>query len=178
MHHRVRMAQHPFHRIGVTHVADREPGADSLQALAGRGAEVGVHVGAQRVQDEDVVAVGAQPSGHRTADEPGTAGQGHLVGGQTRVGDWREVYPDDVGRVLLPIITEQASRCMDCGIPFCHEGCPLGNLIPEWNDLVHRGDWEGASERLHATNNFPEFTGRLCPAPCESSCVLGIGWTP
>jgi len=95
-----------------------------------------------------------------------------------RIGDWREVYPDDVGRVLLPIISDQASRCMDCGIPFCHDGCPLGNLIPEWNDLVHRGDWESASERLHATNNFPEFTGRLCPAPCESACVLGIGSDP
>ena len=62
---------------------------------------------------------------------------------------------------------------MDCGIPFCHQGCPLGNLIPEWNDLVWRDDWEGAIERLHATNNFPEFTGRLCPAPCETACVLG-----
>jgi len=72
----------------------------------------------------------------------------------------------------------QAARCMDCGIPFCHEGCPLGNLIPEWNDLVYRGDWASASDRLHATNNFPEFTGRLCPAPCESSCVLGISQEP
>ncbi len=95
-----------------------------------------------------------------------------------RLHDWHEVYPGEVGRALLPIITEQASRCMDCGIPFCHEGCPLGNLIPEWNDLVYRDDWESASERLHATNNFPEFTGRLCPAPCESSCVLGIGSDP
>ncbi len=87
-----------------------------------------------------------------------------------RVRDWREVYepfPEDKVRV-------QAARCMDCGIPFCHEGCPLGNLIPEWNDLVWRGDWSEAIERLHATNNFPEFTGRLCPAPCEGSCVLGI----
>jgi glutamate synthase (NADPH/NADH) small chain len=97
---------------------------------------------------------------------------------EERIGDWREVYPDDVGRVLLPIISDQAGRCMDCGIPFCHDGCPLGNLIPEWNDLVHRGDWQTASERLHATNNFPEFTGRLCPAPCESACVLGIGSDP
>jgi glutamate synthase (NADPH) small chain len=95
-----------------------------------------------------------------------------------RVGDWREVYPDDAGRVLLPIIGKQAGRCMDCGIPFCHQGCPLGNLIPEWNDLVYRDDWEDASERLHATNNFPEFTGRLCPAPCETSCVLGINAEP
>ena len=91
-----------------------------------------------------------------------------------RVQDWDEVYPGGVGRALLPIITEQAGRCMDCGIPFCHQGCPLGNLIPEWNDLVWRDDWEGAIERLHATNNFPEFTGRLCPAPCEPACVLGI----
>ncbi|MBA3310782.1 MAG: glutamate synthase subunit beta [Nocardioidaceae bacterium] len=95
-----------------------------------------------------------------------------------RVHDWNEVYPGDVGRALLPIIGKQAGRCMDCGIPFCHEGCPLGNLIPEWNDLVYRDDWEGAIERLHATNNFPEFTGRLCPAPCETSCVLGINADP
>ncbi len=95
-----------------------------------------------------------------------------------RVHDWSEVYPDSVGRALLPIISTQASRCMDCGIPFCHQGCPLGNLIPEWNDLVWRDDWEGAIERLHATNNFPEFTGRLCPAPCETACVLGINQDP
>jgi glutamate synthase (NADPH) small chain len=95
-----------------------------------------------------------------------------------RVTDWHEVYPDDVGRVLLPIISKQAGRCMDCGIPFCHQECPLGNLIPEWNDLVYRGDWDDAIERLHATNNFPEFTGRLCPAPCESSCVLSINAEP
>lgn len=88
-----------------------------------------------------------------------------------RLRDWKEVYEE---RTLLPIITKQAGRCMDCGIPFCHNGCPLGNLIPEWNDLVWRDDWTGAAERLHATNNFPEFTGRLCPAPCESACVLGI----
>ncbi|MFI1517621.1 glutamate synthase subunit beta [Kitasatospora cineracea] len=88
-----------------------------------------------------------------------------------RLRDWNEVY---VERSLLPIITKQAGRCMDCGIPFCHNGCPLGNLIPEWNDLAYRDDWTGAIERLHATNNFPEFTGRLCPAPCESACVLGI----
>ncbi len=95
-----------------------------------------------------------------------------------RVKDWNEVYPDGIGRALLPIITPQAGRCMDCGIPFCHQGCPLGNLIPEWNDLVWRDDWEGAIERLHATNNFPEFTGRLCPAPCETACVLGINQDP
>jgi len=97
---------------------------------------------------------------------------------EERVGDWQEVYPGGVGRALLPIITEQAGRCMDCGIPFCHQGCPLGNIIPEWNDLVWRDDWEAASERLHATNNFPEFTGRLCPAPCETACVLGINQDP
>jgi glutamate synthase (NADPH/NADH) small chain len=91
-----------------------------------------------------------------------------------RVQDWHEVYPGTPGRALLPIISEQAGRCMDCGIPFCHTGCPLGNLIPEWNDLVWRSDWDEALERLHATNNFPEFTGRLCPAPCETACVVGI----
>ncbi|MEU5978942.1 glutamate synthase subunit beta [Streptomyces sp. NPDC047315] len=88
-----------------------------------------------------------------------------------RVKDWNEVY---VPGSLLPIISKQAGRCMDCGIPFCHNGCPLGNLIPEWNDYAYREDWSAASERLHATNNFPEFTGRLCPAPCEAACVLGI----
>ena len=91
-----------------------------------------------------------------------------------RLRDWNEVYEDfDHGA-----LQEQASRCMDCGIPFCHNGCPLGNLIPEWNDLVHRDRWQDAIDRLHATNNFPEFTGRLCPAPCESSCVLGINADP
>ena len=93
---------------------------------------------------------------------------------EERVNDWNEVYPGGPGRALLPIITEQAGRCMDCGIPFCHSGCPLGNLIPEWNDLVWREDWDEALDRLHATNNFPEFTGRLCPAPCETACVVGI----
>ncbi|HPT94313.1 MAG TPA: glutamate synthase subunit beta [Microbacteriaceae bacterium] len=87
-----------------------------------------------------------------------------------RIMDWNEVYEPGDGAVLR----RQAGRCMDCGIPFCHQGCPLGNLIPEWNDLTRRGEGREASERLHATNNFPEFTGRLCPAPCESSCVLGI----
>ena len=87
-----------------------------------------------------------------------------------RLQDWREVY-QEFGADRLE---KQAGRCMDCGIPFCHNGCPLGNLIPEWNELVWRGDWRAASERLHATNNFPEFTGRLCPAPCETACVLGI----
>jgi glutamate synthase (NADPH) small chain len=97
---------------------------------------------------------------------------------EERVQDWGEVYPGGPGRALLPIIRTQAGRCMDCGIPFCHQGCPLGNIIPEWNDLVWRGDWDGAMDRLHATNNFPEFTGRLCPAPCETACVLGINQDP
>jgi glutamate synthase (NADPH) small chain len=91
-----------------------------------------------------------------------------------RLSDWHEVYTE-FGTARLEL---QAGRCMDCGIPFCHQGCPLGNLIPEWNDLVWRGDWEEAARRLHATNNFPEFTGRLCPAPCESACVLGINSEP
>ncbi len=95
-----------------------------------------------------------------------------------RVHDWNEVYPESPGKAVLPIITKQAGRCMDCGIPFCHQGCPLGNLIPEWNDLVWRDDWRGATDRLHATNNFPEFTGRLCPAPCETACVVGINRDP
>jgi len=93
---------------------------------------------------------------------------------EERIHDWNEVYPGGPGKALLPIITEQAGRCMDCGIPFCHQGCPLGNLIPEWNDLVWREDWDEALDRLHATNNFPEFTGRLCPAPCETACVVAI----
>ena len=91
-----------------------------------------------------------------------------------RLRDWKEVYepfPEEDTKT-------QGARCMDCGIPFCHDGCPLGNLIPEWNDLVYRDDWPEAMERLHATNNFPEFTGRLCPAPCEAACVLGINEDP
>ena len=91
-----------------------------------------------------------------------------------RLRDWKEVYEP----FPEPALIVQAGRCMDCGIPFCHNGCPLGNLIPEWNDLVYRNDWREASERLHATNNFPEFTGRLCPAPCEGACVLGINDDP
>jgi glutamate synthase (NADPH/NADH) small chain len=87
-----------------------------------------------------------------------------------RLRDWREVYPS----ADEELIREQATRCMDCGVPFCHEGCPLGNRIPDWNDLVRTGNWELAGESLHATNNFPEFTGRLCPAPCEAACVLAI----
>jgi glutamate synthase (NADPH/NADH) small chain len=91
-----------------------------------------------------------------------------------RLLDWKEVYetfPEDH-------LQTQASRCMDCGIPFCNNGCPLGNLIPDWNDLVYRDRWHDAIDRLHATNNFPEFTGRLCPAPCEGACVLGINQDP
>jgi glutamate synthase (NADPH/NADH) small chain len=91
-----------------------------------------------------------------------------------RVRDWKQVmapFPEDVLR-------KQGARCMDCGIPFCHQGCPLGNLIPDWNDLVYRGQWQEAIERLHATNNFPDFTGTLCPAPCEGACVLGINDDP
>ena len=95
-----------------------------------------------------------------------------------RVQDWQEVYPKSPGRAVLPIITKQAARCMDCGIPFCHSGCTLGNLIPEWNDLIYRDAWVEATDRLHATNNFPEFTGRLCPAPCETACVEGINRDP
>lgn len=91
-----------------------------------------------------------------------------------RIGDYRHVYQ------AYPIedLTRQAARCMDCGIPFCHQGCPLGNLIPDWNDLVYNNNWRAAIERLHQTNNFPEFTGLLCPAPCEGSCVLGINQDP
>jgi glutamate synthase (NADPH/NADH) small chain len=92
-----------------------------------------------------------------------------------RILDWSEVHEHRAGNPEdLAVLHRQAGRCMDCGVPFCHNGCPLGNLVPDWNDLVWRGRWEDASERLHATNNFPDFTGRLCPAPCESSCVLGI----
>jgi glutamate synthase (NADPH/NADH) small chain len=93
---------------------------------------------------------------------------------ELRARDWHEVYEP-----VEPAFTrDQASRCMDCGIPFCNQGCPLGNLIPEWNDLVYRDQWRQAADRLHATNNFPEFTGRLCPAPCEAACVLGIDDDP
>jgi glutamate synthase (NADPH/NADH) small chain len=93
---------------------------------------------------------------------------------EERVRDWNEVYlPYPTGELEM-----QGARCMDCGIPFCHQGCPLGNLIPDWNDLVYRDRWHAAIERLHATNNFPEFTGKLCPAPCEGACVLGINDYP
>jgi glutamate synthase (NADPH/NADH) small chain len=91
-----------------------------------------------------------------------------------RLRDWKEIY------LPYPVedLKKQAARCMDCGIPFCHQGCPLGNIIPDWNDLVYKDHWRDAIERLHATNNFPEWTGRLCPAPCEGSCVLGINDDP
>ena len=91
-----------------------------------------------------------------------------------RVNDWFEIYqdfPEEKQR-------KQGARCMDCGVPFCHTGCPVNNLIPDWNDLVYRGRWKEAVRRLHATNNFPEFTGRICPAPCEAACVLGINQPP
>ena len=91
-----------------------------------------------------------------------------------RIHDWQEVYePFD-----KEVLRQQAGRCMDCGIPFCNNGCPLGNIIPDWNDLVYRDHWREAMDRLHATNNFPDFTGRLCPAPCEAACVLGINQDP
>ena len=91
-----------------------------------------------------------------------------------RIMDWKEVH----GQQETAVLQRQAGRCMDCGIPFCHSGCPLGNLIPEWNDLTRRANFADAIERLHATNNFPELTGRLCPAPCETACVLGINQPP
>ena len=101
-------------------------------------------------------------------------GKAHARPIDVRVRDWKEVYLPESEADLR----EQSARCMDCGIPFCHQGCPLGNLIPDWNDLVYKNRWQPAIERLHATNNFPEFTGRLCPAPCEGSCVLGINDDP
>ncbi|HWR14374.1 MAG TPA: glutamate synthase subunit beta [Terriglobales bacterium] len=91
-----------------------------------------------------------------------------------RINDWFEIYQD----FSEEKVRTQGARCMDCGVPFCHNGCPLNNIIPDWNDLVYRGRWEEAIRRLHATNNFPEFTGRICPAPCESACVLGINEPP
>ncbi len=93
---------------------------------------------------------------------------------EERLNDWQEVYKPFPELKLM----EQGARCMDCGVPFCHTGCPLGNIIPDWNDLVYRQQWAEAIRRLHATNNFPEFTGRLCPAPCEEACVLGINEPP
>src|SRR5260370_3241897 len=91
-----------------------------------------------------------------------------------RVNDWFEIYQD------FPVekVQQQGARCMDCGVPFCHTGCPLTNIIPDWNDLVYNGRWREATRQLHATNNFPEFTGRICPPPCEAACVLGINEPP
>lgn len=109
----------------------------------------------------------ADPKGFLKITERETAPARQI---EVRIKDWKEVYD----RADAATVSNQASRCMDCGIAFCHHGCPLGNLIPEWNDLVWRENGKEAIERLHATNNFPEFTGKLCPAPCESSCVLGI----
>jgi glutamate synthase (NADPH/NADH) small chain len=91
-----------------------------------------------------------------------------------RLKDWRELE----GKLAEPELQAQGARCMDCGIPFCHKGCPLGNIIPDWNDLIYRGRWKAAIDRLHSTNNFPEFTGRICPAPCEEACVLNINDNP
>ena len=109
----------------------------------------------------------ADPRGFLKVTERETAKRRPI---EVRIKDWKEIYePTDPA-----VLKNQAGRCMDCGIAFCHHGCPLGNLIPEWNDLTWRQDGKSAIERLHATNNFPEFTGKLCPAPCESSCVLGI----
>ena len=93
---------------------------------------------------------------------------------QKRVHDWKEV----MDRLEPPELKRQGARCMDCGIPFCHTGCPINNIIPDWNDLVYRGRWDEALRVLHSTNNFPEFTGRICPAPCEAACVLGINDAP
>ena len=93
---------------------------------------------------------------------------------KVRVKNWNEIYEPSTKQE----VSAQASRCMDCGVPFCNNGCPLGNLIPEWNDLVYKKDWETAYHRLAATNNFPEFTGRICPAPCEASCTLSINQDP
>ena len=91
-----------------------------------------------------------------------------------RIKDWFEIYqPYDYKNVQT-----QGARCMDCGVPFCHTGCPLTNIIPDWNDLVYKDRWQDAIRMLHATNNFPEFTGRICPAPCEAACVLGINEPP
>src|SRR4030095_8929263 len=117
--------------------------------------------------------VGASGGGHRLSrdseEEAGRGGSPARAVGE-RLRDWREYY------LPYPVedLTKQAARCMDCGIPFCHQGCPLGNIIPDWNDLVYKTHWREALDRLHATNNFPEWTGRLCPAPCEGACVLGI----
>lgn len=100
---------------------------------------------------------------------------------EQRVEDWKEIHAHMPKGEFDALLHTQSARCMDCGTPFCHQkatGCPLGNKIPEWNELVHQGRWREALDRLHETNNFPEFTGRVCPAPCEGSCVLGINQNP
>ena len=111
-----------------------------------------------------------KPTGFMEYERQASRGRDVLV----RVKDWNEVY-EGMPEAELAI---QGARCMDCGIPFCHTGCPLNNIIPDWNDLVYRGRWRDALRELHATNNFPEFTGRICPAPCETACVLGINADP
>ena len=111
-------------------------------------------------RDTGFMEIGRQMAARRSVDE--------------RVKDWFQVYkePSD------SLVQGQGERCMDCGIPFCHTGCPLGNIIPDWNDLVYRNRWKEAIKVLHKTNNFPEFTGWVCPAPCEAACVLGINDDP
>ena len=148
----------------------REGDAARLQAGAGGDRRGRAHRRGRRHGDHGGRAM-ADPSGFLKYTQRETPQRRPVP---LRLRDWKEVYEDFSHDALR----EQAARCMDCGIPFCHNGCPLGNLIPEWNDLVRSDRWRDAIERLHATNNFPEFTGRLCPAPCEASCVLGINQDP
>jgi len=103
---------------------------------------------------------------------------GRKVGGKEPAPERIKHYREFLAILPEEELRKQGARCMDCGVPFCHTGCPLGNIIPDWNDLVYREHWREAIERLHATNNFPEFTGRVCPAPCEAACVLGINEDP
>ena len=161
----------------AAHGAVRRGGAEGLQAGAGGGA-AGRARGTRRERGRDGRGDRLSGGADQMADPKGFLTTPRRTPARrpvdVRIQDWREVYTEFPAREL----ELQAGRCMDCGIPFCHHGCPLGNLIPEWNDLVWRQDWQAAAERLHATNNFPEFTGRLCPAPCESACVLGINADP
>ncbi len=151
-----------------------------VRAAETAGRDVDEAVMAALVSPVAVSASEAQPTQEvaRMSDPNGFLRHGRRLPARrpvpVRISDWREVYPP----ADAELIREQASRCMDCGIPFCHDGCPLGNRIPDWNDLVRTGAWARAIESLHATNNFPELTGRLCPAPCEAACVLGIGDDP
>ena len=159
-------------RLGRQRAAVRQGDAARLQARArGRGAR-------RR----------GRPRARRSPSSSGSPPMGKATG---FIEIARQEAPDAAGRrarprlarglsdrIPEPALSDQAARCMDCGIPFCHNGCPLGNLIPDWNDLVYRDRWKAAIDRLHATNNFPEFTGRLCPAPCEGACVLGINNDP